>query len=268
MTKKPNFIEPEMVRIIHQKPEKSMTITMVHLPKGTFQMGSNEKDNEQPIHEVNIDYEFEIGKFTVTVEEYMAFVEDTNSHHPKWLEESNEYNIKTGTEDHYKNINQRFNAPIVGVSWDDAMAYCEWLSIKTNNNYRLPTEAEWEYACRAGTTTKWSFGNDEKELDKYAVYSSNSNSQADEVGTKLRNPWGLYDMHGNVWEWCVDDWLDNYKETPRDGKAYKSEKKSSKVVRGGSWVNSADNSRSAYRVDENPTDRSSLRGFRILRTLP
>jgi formylglycine-generating enzyme required for sulfatase activity len=229
-------------------------------------MGSNERDEEQPVHEVNIDYEFEIGKCTVTVEEYMTFVEDTNSHHPEWLEEGNKYNIKTGTEEHYKNINQKANAPIVGVSWHDAMAYCEWLSEKTNNNYRLPTEAEWEYACRAGTTTKWSFGDNEKELGKYAVYRSNSNSQAEVVGTKLRNPWGLYDMHGNVWEWCLDDYVDNYKDTPRDGTAYINE--SSKVLRGGSWNGIVDLTQSAVRGRLNPTNRGISMGFRLLRTLP
>jgi formylglycine-generating enzyme required for sulfatase activity len=129
-----------------------------------------------------------MGKYPVTIGEYMVFVEDTDSHHPEWMEEGSEYNIKTGTDDHYKSINQDNNAPIVGVSWHDAVAYCQWLSEKSGDHYRLPTEAEWEYSCRADTTTRWSFGDDEKELEKYAWYDSNGGRGTKEVGKKLPNP--------------------------------------------------------------------------------
>lgn len=268
MTKKTKFIEPEMINIIHPKPEKSMTIQMVHLPKGKFLMGSNEDYSEEPGHAVNINYEFEIGKFPVTLEEYMIFVEDTNSYYPEWLEERSKYNIKDGIDDHYKNINQHLNAPIVGVSWYDSMAYCKWLSEKTNNNYRLPTEAEWEYACRANTKDIWSFGDYEEDINDYVIYNRNSNSQAEAVGSKLPNPWGLYDMHGNVWEWCLDDWVDDYYDTPRDGTAYKNENSSNQVVRGGSWVNVDVETRSAFRDYRNPNDRSNSNGFRLIRALP
>ena len=248
MTKEIQPIEPEMVNIIHQKPKKSMTINMVHLPQGKFIFGEG-----SDAREVTIDYEFEMGKFPVTVEEYMTFVEDTKTHYPEWLEEDSEYNLETGTDDHYKNINQDKKAPIVGISWHDAVAFCEWLSKKSGQDYRLPTEEEWEYACRAGTTTTWSFGDDEKELDKYAWYDDNANGQAHIVGEKEPNLWGLRDMHGNVWEWC-EDWYD------------KDEKE--KVVRGGSWGNYAYGTRSAYRYWNLPTNRLIIRGFRLLRTLP
>jgi len=221
---------------------------MVHLPKGKFLMGEDDSKKE-----VIIDYEFELGKYPVTIVEYMTFVEDTQSHYPEWLEKDSEYNLETGTDEYYKKINLTDKAPIIGVSWYDAVAYCAWLSKKTNHNYRLPKEAEWEYACRAGTTTKWSFGDDEKELDKYAWYHDNSKGTTHVVGDKKKNPWGLFDMHGNVWEWC-EDWYD--------------EKKERKVLRGASWFGYANLTRSAYRDRYYPTSRDFIVGFRLLRTLP
>ena len=242
-----NFIEPEMVQIIHQKPEKSMSIQMVHLPKGEFMFGEGSDAKK-----VVMDYEFEIGKFTVTIEEYMHFVEDTKTHYPTWLEKGSQYNIHTGNDDYYKKMNLTDKAPIIGVSWHDAVAYCEWLSQKSNQHYRLPTEKEWEYACRAETTTKWSFGDDKKELGKYAWYDDNSNGRTHLVGEKLPNLWGLYDMYGNVEEWC-EDWYD--------------EDKDRKVVRGGSYFVIANVARSAYRYFGNPAFRNFYMGFRLLRTL-
>ena len=225
-----NFIEPEMVRIIHQKPEKSMSIQMVHLPKGEFMFEESYTQKK-----VVIDYEFEMGKYPVTFDEYDAYCEDKNKEKPDdegW---------------------GRGKRPIINVSWNDAVAYCEWLSSKSNQHYRLPTEKEWEYACRAGTETKWSFGDYEEELDKYVWYKDNSNGTTHLVGEKLSNPWGLYDMHGNVWEWC-EDWYDKDKY--------------GKVVRGGSWYYSAFNTRCSVRNMGTPTDWVNYRGFRILRTLP
>ena len=239
-----------MVKIIHQEFEISMTIEleMVHLPKGEFMFGEGDSKKK-----VIIEHEFEIGKYPVTIGEYMTFVEDTKTHYPEWLEKNSEYNLETGTDKYYKNINQNFKAPIVGASWHDAVAYCEWLSKKTNHHYRLPTEAEWEYACRAGTTSKWSFGDDEKELGKYAWYDDNSKGSAEEVGQKEPNDWKLFDMHGNVWEWC-EAWYDK--------------DENSKVLRGGSWYNDAYYTRSAYRDYRSPSNRHYNNGFRLLRTLP
>ncbi len=238
------FKKPQMVKIIHKKLEVKLTLTMVHLPKGSFMMGSKERNEEQPMHKVTIDYEFEIGKYSVTIKEYMTFAKDTNSHYPEWIE--------NGNDDHYNNINQSMNAPIVGVNWHDAIAYCKWLSNKSSQEYRLPTEAEWEYACRAGTSTRWSFGDDDNKLAEYAWYSKNSNSQTHVVGRKKQNPWGLCDMYGNVYEWCKDDW----------------DKKDWKVLRGGSWSSYASTAKSAYRIGKNPDDRTNDRGFRLVRTLP
>ena len=176
---------------------------------------------------------YEMGKYPITIAEYMHFVKDTDSHYPKYHEA----------------INLGKNAPIIGVNWYDAIAYCEWLSSKTNKNYRLPTEEEWEYSCRAETTTKWSFGNDENKFSEYAWYSENSNKTIHPVGEKLPNYWGLYDMHGSVWEWC-DDWY--------------NEEKNRRVVRGGSWNNNTYDARSSYRNKGNPYTHNPDRGFRIV----
>jgi formylglycine-generating enzyme required for sulfatase activity len=255
-------MESEMVRM-HRKSKKSIKIRMIHLPRGHFTMG--EEGNQK---EVTIEYEFEIGKYPVTVEEYMAFVQETNAHYPEWLEEGNEYSIKTGTDEHYTTINQDKKAPIVGVSWHDAVAYCKWLSLKSGREFRLPTEAEWEYACRAGTETKWSFGDNEGELKEYGWYAKNSHGQASIVGLKRPNPWGVYDMHGNVWEWCSDDWVETYKDTPGDGRAYRSRSSSLKVLRSGSWSDLAFLTSSALRDWSIPEFRANYMGFRILRALP
>ncbi len=182
---------------------------------------------------------YEMGKYPVTIAEYMHFVNNVQKYYPKWKEEAFEY---------YKEMNLTDNTPIMGISWYDATEYCKWLIIKTRHNYRLPTEKEWEYSARAGTTTRWSFGDDSSELKKYAWYNENSNGTTHEVGKKLPNPWGLYDMYGNVWEWC-EDWYDKDKK--------------SKVLRGGSWFNYSDD-----HTFYHPALRDDDRGFRLLRTLP
>jgi hypothetical protein len=142
------------------------------------------------------------------------------------------------------------NNPVDNVSWYEAVAFCAKLSslraeVAAGRIYRLPTEAEWEYACRAGTTTEYSFGDDERDLGKYEWFKDNSGDTTHAVGEKLPNGWGLYDMHGNVWEWCSD------------------EEGSDRVFRGGSWSSSAGNCRSAYRFNYDPSYRVSFLGFRL-----
>lgn len=195
---------------------------------------------------LNIQNKFEIGKYEVTIAEYKACVSLGECEQPKWLNKGNDYYKKMCLED---------DCPIMGVSWHNAKAYVKWLSEKTGKSYRLPTEKEWEYVARAGTSSewKWSFGNDEIELKKYAWYYENSNEKTHKVGLKLANPWGVHDMHGNVWEW-TEDWYDSDKD--------------SKVLRGGSWSNDAFYSQSAVRNFRSPTFRSYFDGFRLLRTLP
>ncbi len=242
---------------------------LIHIPAGSYTMGSDSGDSdEKPPHKVTIDYDFEIGKYEVSIGEYKKCVTDGGCKQPEWLEKGNSYNIHTGSSDYYKKMCLEDNCPAIGVSWNDAKAYTKWLSQKTGQNYRLPTEAEWEFVARAGSTTKWSFGDDESQLTNYGWYGVNSGSKTHPTGSKKPNPWGLYDIHGNVWEWCEDWYSDNYKNTPKDGTANNKGNKKYRVLRGGSWYNYAIGSRSSYRNWSVPTLSISNVGFRLLRTLP
>jgi formylglycine-generating enzyme required for sulfatase activity len=154
------------------------------------------------------------------------------------------------------------------VSWTDAMEFCKKLSERPDERtagrmYRLPTEAEWEYACRAGSKTPYSFGfgDDKTNLSNFAWFTSNSGGETHAVGQKRPNAWGLHDMHGNVWEWC-SDWYGAYAAgtvTDPTGPAGGS----SRVVRGGGWINAAGNCRSADRHGSDPSDRNDYLGFRL-----
>ncbi|CAA6824801.1 MAG: Unknown protein [uncultured Sulfurovum sp.] len=239
-----------------------------------FTMGSNEREEEQPIHEVIINYDFEIAQTPVTVGEFRAFVEDD-----KYITEAEKgdgafvYNGKDWEKKEdasWKNpyFEQTDEHPVVCISWNDAQAYIKWLNKKTGEIYRLPTEAEWEYACRAGSTTKWHFGDDEKELEKYAWYRKNSDNRTHSVSTRKPNQWGLYDMNGNVWEWCQDDYTTGYKGIFTDESIYEKEENQIKVFRGGSWADMYRDTRSAGRGSRSLEDCSHFSGFRLLRTLP
>ena len=151
--------------------------------------------------------------------------------------------------------------PVVGVSWEEARAYCEWAG------GRLPTEAEWEYACRAGTTTEYSFGDDAELLEEYAWFDKNSGGQTQPVGAKKPNPWGLHDMHGNVWEWCAD-WYDNgyYARSPAEDPPGAASG-SCRVIRGGGWWFDASYCRAVFRSGFVPSLRIDYLGFRLARTV-
>ncbi|MEA2099437.1 MAG: formylglycine-generating enzyme family protein [Campylobacterota bacterium] len=222
---------------------------------GSFMMGSNSGgSDEKPLHKVTIAYDFYMGKYEVTFKEYDKFCDATNRKKPDdrgW---------------------GRGDRPVINVSWHDAKAYTKWLSKKEGKTYRLPTEAEWEYAARAGTNTKYSFGDSDSSLDSYAWYYKNSynkgKSHADygthKVGEKKPNQWGLYDMHGNVWEWCEDWYKDSYKNTPKDGTDNNSGSQNYKVLRGGSWYYSSNFLRSAFRNRNFPSNTVNGNGFRVV----
>jgi formylglycine-generating enzyme required for sulfatase activity len=148
--------------------------------------------------------------------------------------------------------------------WNDAQEFCKMLSKLTSRQYRLPSEAEWEYAARAGSTGDYCFGDDERLLDEYAWYEKNSDSKTHSVGQKKPNDWGLYDVHGNVWEWCEDVWHADYKEAPVDGSAWVSGGDQDwNLLRGGSWIYGAVSARAVFRSISNPVDRREFIGFRV-----
>jgi formylglycine-generating enzyme required for sulfatase activity len=221
---------------------KGVTLEMVSLPAGKFLMGSSESDSEKPPHQVKVN-SFAIGKYPITQAQYQAVMGDNPSH--------------------FKNNPQN---PVENVSWNGAQAFCQKLSQITGKTYRLPTEAEWEYACRAGTTTRYYFGDNDNQLGDYAWGRENSNRTIHPVGQKKPNGWGLYDMSGNVWEWCEDDWHDSYAGAPDDGTAWidnDNRSQSEKCLRGGSWDFYPYSCRSANRSRDCPDDHYTDFGFRV-----
>lgn len=160
------------------------------------------------------------------------------------------------------------NLPVENVSWNDAQDFVKKLNEKEGTDkYRLPSEAEWEYAARAWTTTRYSFGNDDSDLGDYAWYNYNSGRKTHPVGQKQPNPWGLYDMHGNVWEWVQDEWHSDYDGAPTDGSAWEDGSNSYRVWRGGGWISIAGFCRSAQRDTRYSIvtgDHFPYLGFRLL----
>jgi hypothetical protein len=210
-------------------------LDMVTLPAGSFLMGSPASDpdaqrNEKPQHQVKLK-SFSIGKYPVTQEQYQAVM----GNNPSSFKNNPKNPLETG-------------------SWNDAQEFCKKLNQLTGKKYRLPTEAEWEYACRAGTQTRFYFGDDAAKLGDYGWYNGNSGSKPHPVGQKKPNDWGLYDMSGNVWEWCEDPWHNSYADKPENIKnngntIWPSSYISSRVLRGGSWSTFPWACRSAFRSD-------------------
>jgi len=223
-----------------------VAMPMVEIKPGRFMMGSpaserDRQDNETQ-HSVTISKAFWLGQTEVTQAEWQA-VMGTNP----------------------SAFKGDLNRPVETVSWDDAQEFCRRLSQKTGMTFRLPTETEWEYACRAGTTTAYSFGSDPARLVDYAWFDDNAGRSTHPVATKKPNAWGLHDMHGNVWEWCAD-WYGDYPsgavtdpQGPRSG--------SDRVLRGGSWDNHSSFCRASVRDDVTPGDVNyGYFGFRVART--
>lgn len=223
----------------------SLGMRLKLISAGSFLMGSEKGDSdERPVHNVRITRPFYLGLHEVTQADYEA------------VAGSNPSSVK----------DPRF--PVESVSWDDAVKFCEVLTeqersagrLPVGHEYRLPTEAQWEYACRAGSTSEYSFGDDEAELDAFAWFSGNSDSGPQEGGTKKPNAWGLYDMHGSVWEWCADSYGDYPAGDVADPVTTSG---SGRVTRGGSRGNRALNCRSAYRSRGRPSFTHNSLGFRV-----
>jgi len=222
---------------------------MILVEGGTFTMGDTEMEgdfDEQPTHQVTLKA-FSIAKTETTVAQWRTFCSATGRQMPEppswgWINSN----------------------PIVNVSWQDAVEYCDWLSDKTGELYRLPTEAEWEYAARGGNKSKGFKYSGAQSIDVVGWFDANSNKQTQPVGVKRANELGIYDMSGNVWEWCKD-WYGPYTaevQTNPRGPASGS----GRVVRGGSWVGNAQYCRAANRILDgiNPGGRVSMLGFRLV----
>ena len=221
---------------------------MVVIPSGRFLMGSSDfGSDETPEHLVQIAQPLALGVYAVTFNEYDRFCQETGRKKPK-------------DEDW-----GRGNRPVINLSWHDAQAYCDWLSQLTKHSYRLPSEAEWEYACRAGTETAYSTG---KTIAKHQA--NFDGEQTLPVGSFPSNAFGLYDMHGNVWEWVQDCWHDNYQNALTDGSVWLKNDGGDcdrRVVRGGSWLDIPLDLRSANRISYFTVAAINYLGFRITRAL-
>jgi formylglycine-generating enzyme required for sulfatase activity len=231
---------------------------MVWIPAGEFDMGSNDFESEKkPVHRVRIGKGFWMGKYEVTNGQYRRFLADSG--YDGRGEADGDY------QKHFRgNSDQPTGAdyPMIWVSWNNAQAFCRWLSQKVNGTVRLPTEAEWEYACRAGTTSRFYSGNTDSDLDGIAWHGGNSGGKTHPVGQKQANAWGLHDMSGNVWEWC-QDWYGTYPSGEMTDPTGASSG-SRRVLRGGSWLSNPVYCRSAYRYDSDPSYTGDNDGFRVV----
>jgi formylglycine-generating enzyme required for sulfatase activity len=231
---------------------KKAILHMVQIPGGTFLMGAPEReaggrDSERPQHEVTVPG-FYLGKYPVTIEQWVAVM----SALPAGMKTVDETFMASGRQ------------PVVRVSCDEAEAFCAELSRITRRDYRLPSETEWECACRAGTTSSFAFG----ATVTRAIANFDGTSTIPAGSLRVANGFGLSDMHGNVWEWCQDWWHGNYQGAPVDGSAWRSDAdQRSRVLRGGSWSHGASFCRSAARtLSGEPTARSRKIGFRVAMT--
>ncbi|WP_349247218.1 formylglycine-generating enzyme family protein [Anaerobaca lacustris] len=218
---------------------------MVFIPPGEFVMGSPSTEpgryrGEGPQHCVTLTKGFYLGVYEITQSQWRAVMGDNPSHF------------------------QGDDLPVENVSWEDAVAFCRKLSEQEGVEYRLPTEAEWEYACRAGSSTRYHSGDSDSDLGDYAWYHANSNRRTQPVGRKKPNAWGLHDMHGNVWEWCQDRYVAYPRHSVTDPLGVASG--ADRAFRGGSWQSIARDCRSACRLWITLGYRDNAMGFRLART--
>lgn len=249
---------------------------MVVIPEGRFWMGcvsgKDCYDDGKPVHEVVIARPFALSVHEVTFDDYQGLANARAVDDRGW---------------------GRARRPVINVSWNDAQDYVGWLTEQAGVKYRLPTEAEWEYAARAGSTRQWHFGNDQSALCEYANHLDLSSDSLTEerrrtvlylsrnlacsdgfgdrtapVGSFAPNPWGLRDMHGNVFEWVEDCWNENYVDAPSDGRVWLQGDCQKRVMRGGAWGSTTANATAAFRFARNQNVGADLVGFRVVRTLP
>jgi formylglycine-generating enzyme required for sulfatase activity len=246
--------------------ENKIGMKLAAIPAGEFTMGAAAEEVERfqlpdwartegAPHKVKITKGFLIGAYPVTVGQFRKFIDDSG-YKPATGGDGNDWqNPGTDQADDY---------PVVMISWNDADAFCKWLSKKEGKTYRLPSEAEWEYACRAGTKTAFSFGDDAKDLEKYGWFKENADGKRHPVGKLLPNKWGVYDMHGNVYQWTAD-WhgADYFKNSPESDPRGPSDG-TDKVMRGGEYSYPAWACRSAARKARGANYLTPRTGFRVV----
>ncbi|WP_292469510.1 formylglycine-generating enzyme family protein [Methanolobus sp.] len=247
--------EPADVQSVPEETEvddgtftNSIGMEFVKIPAGEFIMGAPEEElysdkDERPVHEVTIADEFYIGVYEVTQKQWEAVMGDNPSNF-------------VGDD-----------LPVERVSWADVNIFVDKLNeMENTDSYRLPTEAEWEYVAKAGTETAFSYGDDESMLADYGWYDDNSEDKTRPVGMKQANPWGLYDIHGNVAEWVLDEYHSNYQKAPTDGSEW-TNGVNRRVFRGGSWDNAESNCRSSHRDSIGEGSRTNYIGFRLIKEI-
>jgi formylglycine-generating enzyme required for sulfatase activity len=244
---------PVQTSLISDEEEKTLTLDLgggvklelVSIPAGEFMIGSPEDEgardgDEGPQHRVRFSKPFYMGKYEVTQAQWKAVMGENPSQ--------------------FKGDDR---LPVERVSWNDSVEFCRKVSRKTGKQVRLPSEAEWEYACRAGSTTAYSFGGSRKDLGQYTWYGDNSDEKTHPVGQKKPNRCGLYDMHGNVWEWCADWYGEGYYATSPAANPKGPATGEYRVLRGGAWNYYARYCRSANRIGDRPNVRDYNNGFRV-----
>ena len=265
---------------------------MVVIPAGTFTMGSSEAEklwavthgatagsvsDEAPQHKVSL-RSFALGRYDVTRREYAEFVHETHHSASGGCYDNGNPNSpkRVGASWQHPSFSQTDRDPAICVSWQDAQAYVAWLnrklrpagSVSSDGPYHLPSESEWEYAARAGTTTRFWWGEDDNTASDKAWYKDNSGGRTHPVGLKPANSFGLYDMSGNVWQWTQDCYAETYTNAPTDGSAADATQPCLRVDRGGSWYYPSWLLRSATRERIPAEYRDMVMGFRVARTLP
>ncbi|MDB5389173.1 MAG: Sulphatase-modifying factor protein [Planctomycetaceae bacterium] len=278
--------------------ENSLRMKLVRIQAGTFGMGSppNEPGRrpDETLHRVKITRNYDLGQFEVTRGQFRTFVEATGYLTESERNKSGGYGVKLpgyildGLDPKYSwrstGFEQTDRHPVVNVSWNDATAFCEWLSKKKLAVYRLPTEAEWEYACRAGSTSTYPFGESREQLvrfgnvvdadahavfpDRIALKESDGHILTAPVGSYQANAWGLHDMQGNVWEWCSDWFAPHGAEDQVDPRGPAEPQSAGRAIKGGDWYHDWSFARPAQRFPIPPALVRRHAGFRVVRELP
>jgi formylglycine-generating enzyme required for sulfatase activity len=268
----------------HREPlAQGVALTMLRIPAGSFEMGAPEteaesSEQERPVHRVRLG-EFLLGQTPITQAQWRAVAAWQRQEHEdakRWPEEPLDPDPVAKLDDAERFLGEQ--RPVLNVSWMQAEVFCGRLALRTGKNYTLPSEAQWEYACRAGTTTPFHFGatlsTKLANYDGRQMYGDGEKGdyrqQTTDVFSFPANPWGLHDMHGNIWEWCADQWHNNYEGAPEDGCAWTDEgakenknRMRYRLLRGGSWYNDPRYCRSACRDFFPPVFRDGSFGFRV-----